>query len=53
MYSPKIKKEHVKALYQLKLIEKEPMTKLVNKAIEEYLQRKQASIIKEKINEYK
>ena len=37
MYSPKIKEEHVKALYQLKLIEKKPMTVLVFEAIQNYL----------------
>ena len=41
-YSPKIKKELVRKLYCLKhsLPQKTPMTKLVNEAVEEYLERK-------------
>ena len=41
-YSPKIKEELVKKLYLLKhsLPKKKPMTKLVNEAVEEYLERK-------------
>lgn len=49
MYSPKIKEEHVKALYQLKLIEKKPMTVLVNDALTIYLKMK--SNQKENTNE--
>lgn len=48
MYSPKIKEDHVRALYQLKQIEKTPMTRLVREAIEQYLQKKQITIKKEK-----
>ena len=42
-YSPKIKEELVKKLYHLKhsLPQKTPMTKLVNEAVEEYLERKE------------
>ena len=42
-YSPKIKEELVKKLYHLKhsLPKKKPMTKLVNEAVEEYLERKE------------
>ena len=42
-YSPKIKKELVRKLYCLKhsLPQKTPMTKLVNEAVEEYLERKE------------
>ncbi len=42
-YSPKIKEELVKKLYHLKhsLPQKIPMTKLVNEAVEEYLERKE------------
>ena len=41
-YSPKIKGELVKKLYLLKhsLPQKKPMTKLVNDAVEQYLERK-------------
>ena len=41
-YSPKIKKELVRRLYLLKqsLPKKKPMTRIVNEAIEEYLERK-------------
>ena len=37
MYSPKIKEEFVRMLYQLKQIEKRPITHLANEAIEKYL----------------
>ncbi|MHB8335832.1 MAG: hypothetical protein ACYDEE_00245 [Ignavibacteriaceae bacterium] len=37
MYSPKIKENYVRQLYQLKKIEKRPMTRLVNEAIAQYL----------------
>ena len=40
MYSPKIKEDHVRKLYQLKQVEKRPMTKLVSEAIEQYLKLK-------------
>ena len=42
-YSPKIKAELVRKLYHLKhsLPQKTPMTKLVNEAVEEYLERKE------------
>ena len=40
MYSPKIKGELVRSLYQLKLQTKTPMTKLVNEAVVEYLRRR-------------
>ena len=42
-YSPKIKKDLVKKLYHLKhsLPQKTPMTKLVNEAVEQYLERKE------------
>jgi predicted DNA-binding protein len=41
-YSPKIKKELVRKLYLLKhsLPKRKPMTRIVNEAIEEYLERK-------------
>jgi hypothetical protein len=37
MYSPKIKPELVKKLYNLKQTKKIPMTKMVNEALKEYL----------------
>ena len=42
-YSPKIKKDLVKKLYHLKhsLPQKTPMTRLVNEAVEEYIERKE------------
>ena len=42
-YSPKIKQELVRKLYLLKhsLPEKKPMTRLVNEAVEQYLERKE------------
>lgn len=40
MYSPKIKEELVRQLYQLKLIEKRPITHLANEAIIIYLSQK-------------
>ena len=52
MYSPKIKDELVKELYHLKHStegKKVPMTKFVNKAVEEYLER----IKNENRNRYK
>ena len=40
MYSPKIKDELVRSLYQLKQLTNTPMTKLVNEAVVEYLRRR-------------
>ena len=42
-YSPRIKKELVRKLYLLKhsLPERKPMTRLVNEALEQYLERKE------------
>jgi predicted transcriptional regulator len=40
-YSPQIKGDLIKRLYQLKQKEKRPMTILVNEAITEYLTRKE------------
>lgn len=37
MYQPSIKDEQVRKLYQLKLVEKRPMTKLIQEAVEYYL----------------
>jgi len=39
-YSPQIKGDLIKRLYQLKQKEKKPMTKMVNEAVTEYLERK-------------
>lgn len=40
MYSPEIRPELVKSLYQLKLKEGRPITKIANEAIEIYLANK-------------
>ena len=40
-YSPKINFDLVKKLYLLKQIEKKPMTKLVNEAVIQYLERRE------------
>ena len=42
-YSPKIKEDLVRKLYLLKhsLTKKKPMTRLVNEAVKEYLERKE------------
>jgi hypothetical protein len=37
MYSPKKKPELIKELYSLKQTKKQPMTKMVNEAVKEYL----------------
>ena len=37
MYTPKIKETLVRELYQLKLKIKKPMTRLVNEAVQEFL----------------
>lgn len=41
MYSPKIKEELVRQLYQIKQIEKRPITHIANEAIKTYLKHKQ------------
>ena len=43
MYSPKIKEEYVRRLYQLKLREGKPITTLANEAISAYLSKKALS----------
>ena len=40
-YSPQIKGDLVRRLYQLKQKEKRPMTRLVNEAVIEYLEKKE------------
>jgi len=47
-YSPQIKGDLVRRLYQLKQIEKRPMTRLVNEAIILYLEKKEKDDDKEK-----
>jgi len=47
MYTPKIKEVYIHKLYQLKQVRKRPMTKLVNEAVREYLQKHQPIISKE------
>jgi hypothetical protein len=42
-YSPKINFDLVKKLYLLKQTEKKPMTKLVNEAVTQYLERKRSN----------
>ena len=42
-YSPQIKGDLIKRLYQLKQKEKKPMTKMVNEAVTEYLERKETN----------
>lgn len=37
MYSPRIKDEQLRKLYQLKEVKKKPITQMVQEAIEEYL----------------
>ena len=40
MYSPKIDEKLIPELYKLKQITKKPMTKMVNEAIIQYLQKR-------------
>ena len=40
MYSPKVDEELVRELYQLKQLNKKPMTNMVNEAVTEYLSRR-------------
>lgn len=47
-YSPQIKGDLVRRLYQLKQIEKRPMTRLVNEAVTEYLEKKEKEDGKER-----
>ena len=47
-YSPQIKGDLIRSLYQLKQIEKRPMTRLVNEAVIEYLEKKEKDNDKEK-----
>ena len=41
LYSPRLKGDLIRRLYQLKQKEKKPMTRLVNEAVSEYLERKE------------
>ena len=47
-YSPQIKGDLVRRLYQLKQKEKRPMTRLVNEAVTEYLEKKEKKDGKER-----
>ena len=47
-YSPQIKGDLVRRLYQLKQKEKRPMTRMVNEAVTEYLKKKEVENGKEK-----
>jgi len=48
LYSPRIKGDLVRRLYQLKQKEKRPMTRLVNEAVIEYLEKKEKEDGKER-----
>ena len=50
MYSPKINEELVKALYLEKQRIGKPMTKLVNEAIMEYLEKRRSEDVKHRQN---
>ena len=39
LYSPRLRDDQIRALYQLKLQRKRPMTKLVQEAVDHYLKR--------------
>jgi hypothetical protein len=52
MYSPKIKEEYIPILFRLSNVQKVPMTKLVNRIIKEYLERR-SEINEKKQNEVK
>ena len=47
-YSPQIKGDLIRRLYQLKQKEKRPMTRLVNEAVTEYLEKKEKEDGKER-----
>ncbi|MEO8231489.1 MAG: hypothetical protein ABI638_04360 [Ignavibacteriota bacterium] len=51
MYSPKIKEQHVRALYLLKQQVKKPITHLANEAIEQYLKNLSKELIQTKEND--
>ena len=53
MYQPALKEHLVRKLYQLKLVERRPMTKLINEAVEQYLSAKQTTNKMEEQNEQK
>ncbi|MFZ1290200.1 MAG: hypothetical protein WAR79_08915 [Melioribacteraceae bacterium] len=40
MYTPSLSEELIRKLYQLKQVEKRPMTVLINEAVEQYLNNK-------------
>jgi len=50
MYSPKIKEQHVRALYLLKQQVKKPITHLANEAIAQYLKNISKDVIQQKEN---
>ena len=43
MYSPKIKEEYIPILFRLSNVQKIPMTKLVNRIINDYLKRSETT----------
>lgn len=46
MYSPKIKEEYIPILFSLSNVQKVPMTKLVNRIINDYLKRSEINGMK-------
>ena len=46
MYSPKIKEEYIPILFRLSNVQKIPMTKLVNRIINDYLKRSEINGMK-------
>lgn len=47
MYSPKINEQHIPVLYHLGKRVKKPMTRLVNEAISQYLEREASNTMSE------
>ena len=47
MYTPALSEELIRKLYQLKQVEKRPMTVLINEAVEQYLNNKSNNIRRE------
>ena len=50
MYTPKLNELLVRELYQLKLRVKKPMTRLVDEAVREYLEKQKSEIKNESRN---
>ena len=45
MYSPKIKEEYIPVLYKLAKIKRMPMTRLVDRAIDEFLNKPETKLL--------